>query len=94
MNIEEPDPSEAIRMAGSRLWLYHVGDSNRQAIGRGHTDFKAQMQALQEIGYKGPIIMELVAPGPNPFTPDKGEGWRNTLESFLSESRAWFRNQG
>jgi sugar phosphate isomerase/epimerase len=92
MNIEEAEPSAAIRGAGPHLWLYHVGDSNRQAVGRGHTDFSAQVRALQEIGYNGPVIMECMAPGPNPFTPDKGEGWRNTLESFLTESRTWFQN--
>lgn len=93
MNIEEANPSETIRTVGSRLWLYHVADSNRQAVGRGHIDFDAQVRALQDIGYDGPIIVECMVPGPNPYTPDKGEGWHVTLEQFLSESRAWFQNR-
>lgn len=73
MNIEEAKPSETIRTVGSRLRLYHLADSNRQAVGRGHIDFDAQMRALQDIGYDGPVIVECMMPGPNPYTPDKGD---------------------
>ena len=62
MNIEEADPAAAIRQAGDRLWLYHAADSNRQSIGRGHTDFAAQLATLSDIIYQGPIIMECTAP--------------------------------
>jgi len=89
MNIEEADPAEAIRCAGDRLWLYHAADSNRQGIGRGHTDFQAQMAALSDAGYVGPIILECTAPGPNPFTPIKDESSLDWLETYLRESRAW-----
>lgn len=93
MNIEEHNPAEAIRLVGSRLWLYHAADSNRQAVGRGHTDFHGQFETLQEIGYEGPIIFECVAPGPNPFTPIKDDQSLNWLETYLKESRDWFRTQ-
>lgn len=89
MNIEEADPAAAIRCAGDRLWLYHAADSNREGIGRGHTDFQAQMASLSAIGYHGPIILECTAPGPNPFTPIKDEGSLAWLETYLQESRAW-----
>jgi D-psicose/D-tagatose/L-ribulose 3-epimerase len=89
MNIEEADPATAIHCAGHRLWLYHAADSNRQGIGRGHTDFQGQMAALAAIGFRGPIIMECTAPGPNPFTPIKDEGSLGWLETYLRESRAW-----
>ena len=91
MNIEEADPAEAIRQAGSRLWLYHTADSNRQGIGRGHTDFTAQLAALAEVGYQGPIILECTAPGPDPFTPIKGEDFLDWLELYLRESQEWLR---
>lgn len=91
MNIEEPDPAAAIRQVGNRLWLYHAADSNREAVGRGHTDFAAQVAALQEIGYTGPVIFECTAPGPNPFTPIKDVHSREWLERYLTESRDWFR---
>jgi sugar phosphate isomerase/epimerase len=89
MNIEEGDPAEAIRQAGSRLWLYHAADSNRQGIGRGHTDFSGQLTALADIGYQGPIILECTAPGPDPFTAIKGEDSIDWLETYLRESRQW-----
>jgi D-psicose/D-tagatose/L-ribulose 3-epimerase len=89
MNIEEASPATALRQAGGKLGLYHAADSNRQAIGRGHTDFRAQLAALADIGYKGPIIMECTAPGPDPFTAIKDENSLLWLESFLAESRTW-----
>jgi len=88
MNIEEPNPATALRHAGERLFLYHVADSNRQGVGRGHTDFSAQMDALAEIGYAGPIILECTAPGPDPFTAIKDEDSLSWLETYHRESRA------
>jgi D-psicose/D-tagatose/L-ribulose 3-epimerase len=89
MNIEEASPADAIRQAGKRLGLYHVADSNRQGIGRGHTDFGAQLATLSDIGYQGPIILECTAPGPDPFAAIKDEGSLAWLETYLRESRAW-----
>ncbi|GAA3333024.1 hypothetical protein GCM10020331_095440 [Ectobacillus funiculus] len=40
MNIEEADPIEALRNVGSKLGVYHVADSNRQAVGNGHSNIK------------------------------------------------------
>jgi sugar phosphate isomerase/epimerase len=91
MNIEEPDPATALRGVGERLWLYHAADSNRQAIGRGHTDFSAQVAALKDIGYRGPIILECTAPGPDPFTAIKDADSRAWLEMYLDESQSWLR---
>jgi D-psicose/D-tagatose/L-ribulose 3-epimerase len=91
MNIEEPEPGAALRHAGHRLWLYHTADSNRQGIGRGHTDFSAQIAALADIKYDGPMILECTAPGPDPFTAIKGEDSLTWLETYLQESGAWLR---
>jgi D-psicose/D-tagatose/L-ribulose 3-epimerase len=89
MNIEEANPAAALRLAGERLWLYHAADSNRQGIGRGHTDFGAQWTALADMGYAGPIILECTAPGPDPFAAIKDEQSLDWLETYLQESRAW-----
>ena len=89
MNIEEADPAAALRLARDRLWLYHAADSNRQGIGRGHTDFRAQLAALSDVGYTGPIVLECTAPGPDPFTAIKDEQSLSWLETYLQESRAW-----
>jgi sugar phosphate isomerase/epimerase len=88
MNIEEADPAAALRLVAERLFLYHVADSNRQGVGRGHTDFSAQMRALADIGYTGPIILECTAPGPDPFTAIKDKDSLAWLETFHKESRA------
>ncbi|HLF88746.1 MAG TPA: sugar phosphate isomerase/epimerase family protein [Anaerolineales bacterium] len=91
MNIEESQPIKAIQEAGRLLWLYHAADSNRQAIGRGHTDFEGQLNALRSAAYTGPIILECTAPGPNPFTPIKDNDSFVWLEMYLAESLTWLQ---
>lgn len=91
MNIEEADPAGALRLARDRLWLYHAADSNRQGIGRGHTDFHAHLAALADIGFDGPIVLECTAPGPDPFAAVKDEHSQVWLETYLRESRRWLQ---
>jgi sugar phosphate isomerase/epimerase len=67
MNIEEKDLAEAVRKAGDLLVNMHFSDSNRQAVGQGHTDFKALIRALKEINYQGILTMEPVPPAPDAF---------------------------
>jgi sugar phosphate isomerase/epimerase len=86
MNIEEADPATALLEAGERLFLFHAADSNRQAVGRGHTDFLALMRALQRVGYAGDVVIECTAAGPDPFTPVKGPGWRDQVRRYTAES--------
>jgi len=86
MNIEEADPGAAILGAGELLFLFHAADSNRQAVGRGHTNFMALMRTLQRISYTGDIIIECTAAGPDPFTPVKGDGWRDEVRQYAAES--------
>ncbi len=93
MNIEEADPAGALRAGGDAIGLYHAADSNRVGVGAGHTDFAAQINALNDINYQGPVIFEVNAPGPNPFTPDKGDGFRDIVVEELARSRRVF-NQG
>lgn len=88
MNIEEADPADAIRQAGDRLFLFHAADSNRRAVGRGHTNFGAIAQALHAISYSGDIIFECVVPGPDPFSATKDLNSNNIVENDLRESYA------
>lgn len=94
MNIEEADPAGALRQGGAAIGLYHAADSNRCGIGQGNIDFAAQIRALDDIGYRGPIILETNAPGPNPFTPEKGEGFRDVVEAQLTASVSALRALG
>ena len=86
MNIEEADPVAAILDVGQHLTLLHAADSNRQAVGRGHTDFLSLTRALQRVGYGGDVIVECTASGPDPFTPVKGPGWRDQVRRYAAES--------
>ncbi|MEW5717704.1 MAG: sugar phosphate isomerase/epimerase family protein [Chloroflexota bacterium] len=91
MNIEEPNPAGAILAADQHLFLFHVADSNRQAVGRGHTDFGTLIRALDQVGYTGPIVIECVAPGPDPFRAIKDESSETWVETYLQESLAKLR---
>ncbi|MDR3406857.1 MAG: sugar phosphate isomerase/epimerase [Chthoniobacter sp.] len=76
MNIEEADLAAAV-LAG-RDWIGHVhfADSNRQAIGLGHTRIEPIVAALREIGYAGYLSAEIF-PLPDPLAAA-----RQTIESF------------
>lgn len=91
MNIEEAVLPSAIRAVGERLGLFHVADSNREGIGRGHTDFASIVGALDAVGYRGPVIVECTAAGANPFTPIKPGDYLGVLEGYLETSRRWLR---
>lgn len=94
MNIEEADPAAVLERGGSNIGLYHAADSNRCGIGEGNIDFASQIKSLDAIGYNGPIILETNAPGPNPFTPDKGDGFRTIVEAQLKKSVVELRKLG
>ena len=92
MNIEEAHLPRAIESANGDLFLFHAADSNRQAVGRGHTDFRAIADALCAIRYRGDVVFECVAAGPDPFTPLKGPDSHTQIELFLRESLAWMKD--
>jgi len=60
MNIEEPDMVESIRLAGDRIFHFHVADSNRWYPGAGHLDFASLLGALFETGYQGFVSGEFM----------------------------------
>ena len=70
-NIEERDPAAAIRRAGPAVGHIHFADSNRHAIGLGHTDVAPVIQALKDIGYDGYISAEIHPNRPNPPLPTR-----------------------
>ncbi len=78
MNIEERDLAEAIREAGRHIGHVHFADSNRQAMGFGHTDAKPVIAALREIQYSGCLSAEIF-PLPDPETAA-----RQTISSIRS----------
>ena len=80
MNIEEPDIAAALRLAGPAVGHVHFADSNRRAIGWGHTDIAPVAAALAEIGYNGFVSAEIFP------LPDSTAAAQQTIESF----RHWF----
>ena len=44
------------------------------------------MRTLKDIGYNGSVIIECTASGPDPFTPVKGQGWREEVGRYVEES--------
>lgn len=67
MNIEEPSMFDSIRRAGSRIFHFHVADSNRWYPGAGHVDFRKTIQVLMEANYTGFVSAEIL-PLPDPDT--------------------------
>jgi len=68
-----------------------VADSNRGGLGRGHIPFVPIFRALRLTEYTGPVIVECTAPGPDPFDPRKGPGWREALVAELEVSLRFLR---
>ncbi len=58
MQLEELNPAEAIRSAGSGLRHVHVAENTRVEPGPGTLDFRPGFQALREIGYTGTLEVE------------------------------------
>ena len=63
MNIEGTALPAAGRRAGSRVAHVQVSENHRGAPGAGHVDFAGVLDALDEVGYDGPVCIES-------FTPD------------------------
>jgi 5-keto-L-gluconate epimerase len=60
MNIEDPSIEEGIRLAGDRIFHFHVADSNRWYPGAGHIDFASVLETLFGIGYDGFVSGEFL----------------------------------
>lgn len=77
MNIEEPRIEDSIRACGSRIFHFHVADSNRWHPGGGHLNFHSIVSALYESGYTGFVSGEFL-PLPDAETAAKNNlaHWR------------------
>lgn len=86
MQLEERDPVAAVAAAAPRLLALHLADSNRRGLGEGHMDAAALVSAAHDAGYRGPLVFEFTAPGPNPFKADKGPAAMAVLDEELRRS--------
>ncbi len=81
MNIEEADIAGSLRACGARVGHVHWADSNRQAIGFGHTDTLPVIAALREIGYAGYLSAEVFP------LPDGDAAARQSLAACRAATR-------
>ena len=58
MNIEETNIPAAIRLAGNRIVEFHACSSDRGTPGKDHLDWKGIVQALRDVDYDGPVVIE------------------------------------
>lgn len=76
MNIEERDLAEALQAASPKVGHVHFADSNRQAVGFGHTEMPSILSALREIDYKGYLSAEIFP------LPDADAAAAQTIKAF------------
>ncbi len=63
MNIEETDFVQAVKTCGKDYLGYvHTCENNRGIPGTGHVPWKQFFLALQQIGYRGPLVIESFDP--------------------------------
>jgi D-psicose/D-tagatose/L-ribulose 3-epimerase len=58
MNIEEKSLGDAIRAVGPRLGHLHACENDRGAPGSGHVPWAEVAEALRDIDYDGPVVIE------------------------------------
>ncbi len=80
MNIEEVSLADSLRAAASLLGHIHFADSNRHAIGFGHTDVAPIVDALRDIAWQGYLSAEILP------LPDSLTAARQTMVAFSN----WF----
>jgi sugar phosphate isomerase/epimerase len=76
MNLEERSIGDTLLEVGPLIGHIHWVDSNRQAMGFGHTEIAPIVAALRAIGYSGYLSAEVLP------IPDGVAAARQSLESI------------
>lgn len=89
MNIEDISIKESLWAAKNYFKHIHICDSNREAPGRGHLNFKKIIKTLKEIGYKGYLSAELWP------AVDQDKTAKETIDCIkpIIEGRELYRNE-
>jgi len=82
MNIEEADLAGALVAGGSLVGHVHFADSNRKAMGLGHTAIAPVIAALRAINYQGYLSAELLP------LPDSYAAAAQTITAFRQATAA------
>jgi len=62
MNIEEKDIPAALRRAGPHIFEFHACSSDRGTPGEDHLPWPEIAAALEQAGYRGPVVIEAFTP--------------------------------
>ena len=95
MNIEEDSFGDAIRRIGPYLAAFHLGETNRKMPGTGRMPWAEIKEALDQINFNGPLVME-------PFVMQGGQVgrdiavWRDVvkdpdLDAMAQASATWVK---
>lgn len=76
MNLEEASIPATLRAVARHVGHIHFADSNRHAVGFGHLDAAAIVEALRDIGYEGYLSAEVLP------LPDSEAAARQTMRAF------------
>jgi sugar phosphate isomerase/epimerase len=86
---EEVDPVAAIKATGKRLFDFHVADANRRPPGQGAIDWSPLLAALGEVGYDGPLGVELLPVNDrSPLGSGGGDPFKMSGEKYEEALRA------
>lgn len=94
MNIEEKDSAAAIRKAGQRLIHVHACGCDRGAPGGDHIDWDGIRNALDEVGYRGSLVIESFTPAVK-VVAKAASIWRDfepSREDIAIKGQAFLRN--
>ena len=80
LNIEEKKPYDAIRTAGEHLVHVQVCGNDRGAVGDDHIDWRAFLDALDDVGYSGALNLESFT-GENDAIATAASIWRPLASS-------------
>ncbi len=58
MHLEEKNSGQAIRLAGEKIFHFHACENDRGVPGTGQVHWKEIAQALKDVKYDGPIVIE------------------------------------
>jgi len=81
MAIEEADLAATLEVCGPLVGHVHFADSNRRAIGMGHTQVAPIIESLRAIGYTGYLSAEILP------LPDADTAAIQTMESVRALTR-------
>jgi D-psicose/D-tagatose/L-ribulose 3-epimerase len=62
MNIDEKSLGDAIRLTGDRLIQLHACENDRGTPGTGHLPWPDVFDAIADIGFEGPLVIESFTP--------------------------------